>query len=280
MCMPSFWQASRSETRKSHAALTLNKTRNLSYQPLLSSTLSRSSKFLTSLPFVNDLPRPTLGPVFLEGTNESLTEWGGKVDRDHVWKLHAEPGCGVIIEAVDPLVYSSIAGDGTGDMEEGDREIVDWRGSMGDEEGDKRRQRQVGGAVRATKTASSANGPAVVLKNRSVHGGASTRVIAEEKPFFMRATTYMVASTNKRVHSFKNLNETRKEESRIMDEEIRKRQDDRSSSAVVKSFEQARKDINMLRHPTDPKLTAVRTWEVLPLVGKQAPSDRRCGPAR
>ena len=243
----------------------------------------RTGGFVMEFKFRNAPPRPPVGPCFvglgLEGElQESWTKYvpNNAVERNFAWKLHAEPDLGVPLapSAMDwhGCYTSTSTTEHKKDLAKEDEDILNWKGSMGDSAADElqlRREQarradaaqQSGAAAAGTSLASSL----LKLKKRNVK---HSRVLEENRQFWMKKTTYLDNDRTKRVHDFRSLAQTKQETFVEIDAKLKHTTTKLTDvDTISKSFilhQHQTKQTTTIKHPTRPHLTPVFTYPLLP----------------
>ena len=181
--------------------------------------LEPSKNFCVNMEFTNHLPRPIVGPVFLPPPTSMMENYkASDVERWWSWRLHYEKDLGCKIHTIDPKYYQPQ--EPAPAMDPGDDFIVNWRGYLGDTEGEKVRYSREGKILKThrgqaavagkeKKNSQSSSSFRGKIKRSDVKG---SRVLDEPTQFFMKKTTYLDNNLRKSAHEHKSLMDKRNKE--------------------------------------------------------------------
>ena len=211
----------------------------------------RAEGFLIDLKFRNAPPRPPVGPCFvglgLEGElTDKWTKYKARnaVERQYVWKLHAEADLGVPLAVsamdwegcyTDPEKVDDKDGKSLPPLHPDDDALINWKGSLTDTSAEQLQQRRdrARAAARlaiaqgygtplpldkALTPLSTATSTAGTFKLKKKHH-LQSRILDEKTPNFMKKTTYLTNDATS-VHRFTSLAKTQEERAKDVDRAI------------------------------------------------------------
>jgi Paf1 len=249
----------------------------------------RAKGFQIEFRFRNAPPRPPVGPCFVGHSLDTiLLEQGHQykphnaVEGNHTWKLHVEADIGVPLapSAMDERSYRRVTTTTTTSTDENtnshlptlhpdDDALLNWTGSMGDTSAElfKRHQEQTRAEARLLSTqqrlptSMTKTGPLLQDKTK-----VFSRVLKDDMQTWMKKTTYLSNDYSRKVHDFKSLAQVKSELATELDSKQIIMSQQRSVQAITKSFEYDTKSQQQapIQHPTNPQLTIVQEYKVLP----------------
>lgn len=240
----------------------------------------RAQGFEIAFKFRNAPPRPPVGPSFIGANLDdklreiSLYKPLNAVEVNYRWKLHSEPDLGVPLapSAMDPLSYNQNKPEET-PLHTDDLKLLEWDGSMADTAAEQLKKRR-DNARAAARLALMGKTPARLLmeKTKSSSKGTSStrktfsRVLNEDMQSWMKKTTYITNDYSRKVHDFKSLATTKKEQAQDLELRQQKIMQRRFAPAVSKTFVDCKVPVH--KHPSKKGVQSVAEMAFLPNVKK------------
>lgn len=168
---------------------------------------------------------------------------------------------------MDPRSYSASTVEPT--LHPDDKNLLDWKGSLGDTAAEDLKKRR-DYARAAARLAMMGKSPARLLeKAKSPVASASkrkdfSRVLDEKMQSWMKKTTYLSNDYSRKVHDFKSLAKTKDEIEKDLQVRQQEMSQRRSASAISNTFEECKQSVT--KHPSKKNVKPVMEMPFLPNV--------------